>query len=134
MEKGEFYSINGCKTNGLTYQKNKAQYSFNSRDFYEKGFAFYHNGKFYRYTTSVPDEESFSMKPLPEVTERASTIIYYGIVERDPSNNNKIKLQSNCQCDFKITVPSFMLTQFLPSSTKSWYSSIQKYYMKHMKK
>lgn len=71
------------------------------------------------------------MKPLPDETVRGSTIFYYGIVERDPANNNRIKFRSCCQCDFKATVPSFMLSSFLPSSTKNWYSSIQKYYMKH---
>jgi hypothetical protein len=28
-----------------------------SRDFIEKGFNFYHNGKFYRYSSSVDDSE-----------------------------------------------------------------------------
>ena len=80
MDKCEFYPINGCKTIGLTYMRNKPQYSFHGRDFYEKGFAFYHNGKFYRYTTSIPDEESLSMKPVPDETVRATTILYYGIM------------------------------------------------------
>ena len=124
LDKCDFYPLNGSKTIGFTYLRNKQQYSFQGRDFYEKGFAFYHKGKFYRYTTSVPDEESLSMMPLPDETVRASTILYFGMVERDPSNNNKIKLQSCAQCDFKVTVPAFMVNQFLPNSTKTWYSSI----------
>ena len=58
-----------------------------SRDFYEKGFSFFHNGKFYRYSTSVqnsnlpgPNNED-PIKPLPnKSTVRAETLINCGIM------------------------------------------------------
>lgn len=34
----------------------KKQFSFQSRDFVDKSFNFYHNGKFYRYTSALPEE------------------------------------------------------------------------------
>ena len=61
-----------------------------SRDFIEKGFAFYHKGKFYRYSTSVFDAELPGPNgeepkwPCPnKSTVRANTLINLGIMQRD---------------------------------------------------
>ena len=61
-----------------------------SRDFIEKGFNFFHEGKFYRYSSSVDDSElpgpngEKPMKPTPNKnTVRASTLINCAIMRRD---------------------------------------------------
>lgn len=117
---------------GYSYTKNKKQFTIASRDFFEKGFNFYHDGKFYRYSTSVPDSEN-SLKPLVDKkTVRGTTNFNVGIMERDPGSG-KILFTMAAQCDFKIKVPSFMLTSFLPSAVKSWHENVSKYYNKNHK-
>lgn len=80
-----------AKCFGLNYTNNKKQYTIASRDFFEKGFNFYSNGKFYRYSTSVPDSEfpgpngEQPLRPLPDDrTVRGFTNINCGLVYRDP--------------------------------------------------
>ena len=116
-----------AKCYGLNYTNNKKQYTIASRDFFEKGFNFYSDGKFYRYSTSVPNSESPGpngeppLKALPnDKTVRGFTNINCGLVYRDPKTG-KIYNKVITQCDFMISVPSWMLTSFLPSATKSWY-------------
>ena len=82
---------------------NKKHLTIKARDFWEKGFGFYHNGKYYRYSTTVND--SVSDRPLPDKeTIRGDTIYNAGVMWRDPSDN-KIKITQVCQCDFKMEVP-----------------------------
>jgi len=54
-------------------------------------------------------------------------------MERDPKDG-KIHIKAVVQCDFKISVPSFMLTSFLPKAVKSWHENVSKYYNKNFKK
>jgi hypothetical protein len=54
---------------------------------------------------------------VPKDTIRGETIYNFGIMERDPSDN-KIKFSVVTQADFKISVPAFMMTSFLPKATK----------------
>ena len=42
------------KSMNLAYIVNKKQYSIDSRDFVEKQFSLYKNGKFYRYSSTIP--------------------------------------------------------------------------------
>jgi hypothetical protein len=49
-----------------------------SRDFYDKGFNFFHNGKYYRYSTAVSDSEQ--IKSVPGETVRGETIYNFGIM------------------------------------------------------
>lgn len=90
METGEFIScIPGDKrTYGYTYTKQKKQFTIQSRDFYDKGFNFYHNGKYYRYSTAMANSEE--LYAVPKDTIRGETIYNFGIMERDPTDN-KIK-------------------------------------------
>lgn len=84
----------GRNTMGLFYNRNKKTFSFSCRDFYEKGFKFYHNGKFYRYSASLPDKESLEMYPIPsEDGVRGFTIYNVGIMERNPKDG-KINLHT----------------------------------------
>jgi hypothetical protein len=63
--------------------------SVSSRDFFEKGFSFYHQGKFYRYSSSIDDSQT--LKPLPDsVTVRGFTYINVGIMHRDTSSGKVI--------------------------------------------
>ena len=132
VEEGEFIEcIEGKRTYGYTYIKNKKHATIKSRDFYDKGFNFYHNGKYYRYSTAVAGSED--LKPVPADTFRGETIYNFGIMERDPEDNNKIKFSVVTQADFKINVPAFMLTTFLPKATKTWFDTVQKHYQKNHK-
>ena len=114
------------------YTAHKKQFSFQSRDFVDKQFNFYHNGKFYRYTSSLPDEKGNEKVPLPDYTTRGFNYFNMTIYHRDAADG-KIKGKSCGQYDFKIPVPPFMLNTFLPNTTKAWYASVTKYYMKNMK-
>lgn len=77
-------------TMGFVHCAHKKQYSFQSRDFVEKTFNFYHNGKFYRYSSSLPDELGQERFPVAEETTRGFTYYNFGIVERNPKDD-KIK-------------------------------------------
>lgn len=118
---------------GFNYCAHKKQYSFQSRDFAEKGFTFYHNGKFYRYSASLPEDMGLAQVPLPADTVRGYTYLNVGIFERNPKDG-KIQGRIVTQCDFKVQIPPFMVNTFLPNSTKAWYANVTKHYMKAMKK
>ena len=131
----------GKKSYGLHYSANKKQYQFSCRDFMDKGFNFYSDGKFYRYSTSIDNSEVAGAYgtdgPLrsidnPNETVRAYTIYNVGIMERLPSG--KVHLTMLSQCDFKTSVPAFMISSFLPKATKGWYDNVVKYYNKNHKK
>jgi hypothetical protein len=131
----------GKKAYGLNYVSNKKQYQFCSRDFMEKGFNFYSDGKFYRYSTSIDNSEVAGAYdqdgPIrgldnPNETVRGFTIYNLAIMQRN--EKNEIYVRTITQCDFKITVPGFMLKTFLPNATKGWYDNIVKYYTKNNKK
>ena len=64
-----------------------------SRDFIEKGFNFYHNGKFYRFSSSIDNSElpgpngEEPLYPCPNrSTVRANTLINCAIMRRDVDN------------------------------------------------
>lgn len=98
----------------------------------EKGFNFFHNGKFYRYSTSLPDDMALEKNPVPADTTRGFTFLNIGIFERSPTDG-KIRGRLVTQCDFKVQIPPFMVNNFLPNSTKAWYANVTKYYMKNKK-
>jgi hypothetical protein len=70
------------KSYGMYHMAHKKQYTFDSRDFVEKGFAFYHDGKYYRYSSMVNNGTDYV--PLPKSTVRGETLYNFGIMERDP--------------------------------------------------
>ena len=81
----------GVKTIGYSYTNNKKQFTIASRDFYEKGFNFYENGKFYRYSCSVPNAELEGPNgekpayPTPDqMTVRGDVLINCGMMWRGP--------------------------------------------------
>ena len=47
----------------------------------------------------------------------------FGIMTRDPEDY-KIKFSVITQADFKLEVPAFMLTTFLPKATKQWFDTV----------
>lgn len=120
---------------GFWYTNNKKQYTIASRDFYEKGFNFFHDGKYYRYSCSIADSELAGpngeppLRPCDNDTVRGRCVINCGMMQRNPSDG-KILLTQISQMDFRINVPSFMVTSFLPKAMKSWYDESQKYYTK----
>ena len=74
------------------YTCNKSQFGIPSRDFYEKVCAFTHNGKYYRYTSHVPNSEAIGpngepiRRNLPTTkTVRGETLINITKIERVPS-------------------------------------------------
>jgi hypothetical protein len=120
---------------GMSYTNNKKQYTIASRDFYEKGFNFYHDGKFYRYSCSIENSEHPGpkgeppLKPLETGTVRGRCVINCGLMQRNPSDG-KILLTQISQMDFGLSVPAFMVNSFLPKAMKSWFDESQKYYTK----
>ena len=72
------------RTYAMYYLKNKRQYNIEARDFVEKGFNFIHNGKYYRYSTSIPDSESYKEKQ--KATTRGLTLFNVGTMFRDPES------------------------------------------------
>lgn len=64
------------KSFGFYYIVNKKQYTIKSRDFVEKGFAFSHNGKFYKYSSTVENSEHIKGK-YTEETIRGDTLINF---------------------------------------------------------
>ena len=96
-----------------------------SRDFYSKGIQFYHNGKYYRYSSSVIDSEIIDDKnpndifkrQLPDdKTIRGTTILNCGIFQRD--KDGKIVGSTLSQSDIKMKVPDVMINNFLPNAAK----------------
>lgn len=100
---------------------NKKQFTIDSRDFYEKGFNFFHDGKFYRYSCVVDND--LELRPKPANTVRGATLYNVGMMYRDPVDK-KVHLTVITQCDYKLNVPSFMLTSFLPKAAKGWIGDI----------
>jgi len=79
VEKAEFISCKeGNRCYGFTYVLNKKHATIKARDFYDKGFNFYHNGKYYRYSTAVNNSED--IYPVPKDTFRGETIYNFGIM------------------------------------------------------
>mmetsp|Transcript_35840 Transcript_35840/g.54940 ORF Transcript_35840/g.54940 Transcript_35840/m.54940 type:complete len:124 (+) Transcript_35840:636-1007(+) len=79
----------GAKTYGFTYTANKKIFTFDKRDFYEKGFNFYSEGKFYRYSSTVLGNED--LKTIPSQTVRGCTFYNFGMLWRDPEDGNQLK-------------------------------------------
>lgn len=108
----------------------------------EKGFNFYSDGKFYRYSTSIDNSEVAGVYdedgPVrsiddPENRVRGFTIFNCAIMERNPTTN-EIECRVVTQCDFKMSIPVFIVSSFVPKATKAWYDNIVKYYNKNHKK
>ena len=92
LKDGSFIEITpGKKSYGITYTINKKQFQFCSRDFYEKGFGFYHDGKFYRYSSSIDNSENPGPNGEPPMCAikdphsqvRGYTIFNVGLMDRD---------------------------------------------------
>jgi len=128
----------GKKSYGILYTENKKQFSLCGRDFYEKTFNFYNDGKFYRYSTSVEDSEKPGpngeepLKPSPSgQVVRAFTIYSCSMVERLP--DGQIKHSQSCQMDWHIKAPTFLVNTFFPKAAKDWYGNVVKFYNKNHK-
>jgi hypothetical protein len=111
----------GKNSYGFIYMSNKKQYSFDSRDFYEKCFVFYHNDCYYRYSSYVNNDTE--IRPLPPKTVRGQTIYNVFKMRRNP-DDERLEAEMACQCDYKIKVPDFMLNIFLPKAAKTWSGDI----------
>ena len=110
-----------------------------SRDFVEKSIHFYQNGKFYKFACSVPNSElggpggQEPLYPSPDnYTVRGFTLLNASIVQRN-SFDGSITMTGLVQCDFKLRIPQFMITTFLPRATRQWLENINKYYKKNNK-
>ena len=127
--------VEGKKSFFKTYVENKKQLSIAGRDFHEKTFNFYSNGKFYRYSTSIagtdqpgPNGEA-PEKPSPAKIVRGFTIFSCAILERQP--DGQIKLSFVCQVDWKMKVPSMIINKVFPTAAKDWHANIIKFYTKN---
>ena len=70
--------------------------------------------------------------PMPEDTVRGDVIISISKLER--LDDGKIKLTFLSKCNMFMNVPKAISDPFLAKTTKTWYDSIKKHYMKNHKK
>ena len=122
-------------TTGFSYTKYKKQFTFSQRDFYEKSFNFCYNGVFYRFATSIVDSESGKnpLKPKDPKIVRGLSTINIAMIWRNPADGRIFHHQLT-QYDFKMKLPSFLLTTFFPKACKQWYEGMNKHYVKNHKK
>ena len=106
---------------GMTYVSQKKTFTIDSRDFLDKGFSFFYKGKFYRYSCSV--NNNLDLKPKPKDTVRGATLYNCVVMYRDPKDL-RIYYTVVTQCDYKLNIPTFILTSFLPKAAKSWIGEI----------
>jgi hypothetical protein len=78
MKESEVISLDGKRSYGLIYMSNKKQFTFESRDFYDKHFTFYWKGKYYRYVSKVKNDKE--LKPVPDHTVRGFTAYNCGMM------------------------------------------------------
>lgn len=130
--------VEGKKSFFKTYLENKKQLSIAGRDFAEKTFNFYHNGKFYRYATSIDGAElpGPNSKPPQRPSSNASvvrgfTIFSCAILERQ--KDDQIKLTFVCQIDWKMKVPTMIINKVFPTAAKDWHANVIKFYTKNQK-
>ena len=71
----------GKKSYGLIYLVNGKKFTFDARDYVEKYIQFYHDGKYYRYGSSVPNS-GYDVKPARKDTKRADTLINCAMLYR----------------------------------------------------
>ena len=57
IKDNEYQSAENKHTYGFLYMSNKKQYTFDSRDFYEKCFVFYYNNTYYRFSSFMDNDE-----------------------------------------------------------------------------
>ena len=121
------------KSYGFLYFQNKKVFQVQSRDFVEKYVGFYHKGKYYRIVFSYKDADKRGPNgeppfcPVPDKqTVRGETVV--GAITAERTADGKIKLTTVIQCDLKISIPTFMITTFLPRATKEWYENLNQYY------
>lgn len=82
IKETEKYPVENKKSYGFMYMSNKKQYTFDSRDFYEKFFTFMYNDKYYRYTSYI--ENDSELRPIPPSTVRGTTLYNVGVMSRNP--------------------------------------------------
>ena len=112
-----------------SYSKNKKQFGIAARDFYDKGFLFIEKGVVYRYTCSHNNHKEL---PNSKGVIRGETLYNFARISRDPLDRT-IRLVCLTQCDFKLSVPGWAYTTFLPKAFKSWVSDVQTHYQKNAK-
>jgi hypothetical protein len=128
LESNVEYLQSGSKNFGLNYSRNKKQMTFQSRDCYEKFFEVFHNGIYYRLSSSA-DGTDYA---LPDETVRGLVNLSVSKIERLP--NGKIKLQYLTETNLFMQVPKAIQDPFLIKSTKAWYDNLKKFYTKNYKK
>lgn len=103
------------------------------RDFNEKTFNFYENGKFYRYSTSIdePAPAGYAVISPKNGIVRGFTIFSVAIIERQLDET--IKLSFVCQIDWKMKVPSMIMNKVFPTAAKDWHANVIKFYTKNQK-
>lgn len=110
------------------YSRNKKQMTFQSRDFHEKYFEVFHEGVYYRLSSSIEN----TGLPLPDDTIRGDVVMSISKMERLP--DGKIKLVYLTETNLFMQVPKAIQDPFLSKSTKAWYDNLKKFYTKNYKK
>ena len=120
---------------GRLYYKNKKQLALDSRDYDEKVFTIWHGSKLYRFSSScydpnpAPSTSASSSPPTLSCfyptrpnTVRADTLYSLMTVERDASDDDKIKITYLCSIDFMTSIPMAIVDPFMAKATQSWFS------------
>lgn len=74
------------------------------------------NGAMYRYSSNIPNSEKII--PLEKNVTRGESYINLAKMYRD--EDNSIRHLSLYQCDFKMKIPSFIFSSFIPGSIKKF--------------
>lgn len=122
----------GDATIGLNWTKHKKTMHVQERDYCDKVISFVHKGKFYHYSSAVPEQHTTELFDTNEEksTVRGNTIYNVCTIERDPVTQ-KLMYESFVQLDPKVQIPPFIINKFIPNMIKDWYKGINNHYQQH---
>lgn len=101
---------------------NKAPLNFKNRDFLDKRVFFNHQGCWYIYITSVPDE----VKPATKLNERGKSVVGCFKIEKTKDGTG-VRMMACLQTDLKIGFGLSMVASLLPKSMNEWGDKIRKH-------
>lgn len=117
----EFISLDGCRAHGLVYCQSKKVVAMNGRDFVEKSFLFHENGVIYKYSSYI--DNCHLIRAVPSDSVRGQSLFSFAMARRSPTDN-KILFTNINQMDYKLKIPMFLKSSFLPKAAKLWYKEI----------
>lgn len=126
-----FISLDGCRTHGLVYCATKKIFTIDSRDFFEKSFMFSANGKIYKYSSNADWPEKDPSSQSKDKRVRGTNLHSCSLIQR--LEDGRILYTNINQMDYKLNIPLFIKTSFLPKAAKTWYKDITAFLLKQHK-